>query len=95
MQEIQLLTREDIVDIVEKELREQFERLRTELIQSVKTSVVAALREELPGIIQAAVDERLKSLHTDILNSLEDAVRQVTQEGLPSTPEDVGDDFHQ
>ena len=95
MQEIQLLTREYIVDIVERELREQFQSLRVELIESVKRGVLEALREELPAIVEAVVHVRLESLQRDILNALEDAVRQVTRESSPATPEDLGDDFHE
>jgi hypothetical protein len=95
MQEIQLLTREDVVDIVERELREQFQLLRSELIESVKTGVIEALREELPTIVEAVVHVRLESLQRDILNALEDAVRQVTREGSPPAKADFGDDFQE
>jgi len=95
MQDIQLLTREDIADVVEHVLREQFHALRSELIESFNASFLETLREGLPGIVEAAVHERLESLQREVLTALEEAVRKVTQETSPSTPDDLGDDFHQ
>jgi DNA anti-recombination protein RmuC len=80
MQEIQLLTKEDIVEIVERELRGQFQALRDEMLGAFKHSVVEAMKSNLHEILETIVGQELKTFRQEVLDSLEHAVRQVTAE---------------
>jgi len=80
MQEIQLLTREDIVEIVERELRGQFQALRDEMLGAFKDSVVDAVKGNLHEIVETIVGQELKTFRQEVLDALEEAVRQVTAE---------------
>jgi hypothetical protein len=84
MQEIQILTRDDIVEIVERELRYQFQALRDEMLGAFKDSIVDTVKGDLHGIVESIVREELKVLRQEVLEALEEAVRQVTAEkGFP------------
>jgi len=80
MQEVQLLTREDVVEIVERELRRQFQALRDEILGSFREAVVDATRNHLSGMVEMIVGQELKVFRQEILNALEEAVRQVSED---------------
>ncbi len=80
MQEIQLLTRDDIVEIVERELRGQFQTLRDEMLGAFKESIADALKGNLHEILETMVGQELKLFRQEVLGALEEAVRQVTAE---------------
>lgn len=95
MQEIQLLTREDIAEVVSHELREHLQTLQGELIESLKTGIVESLQDRLRTIVEAAVAERLESLQQEVLAALEEAVRRVIQEHPLAAPDGRGEGFQQ
>jgi len=80
MQEIQLLTREDVAEVVERELRGQFQALRDEMLGSFREAVVDATRNHLYGMIETIIGQELKVFRQEILNALEEAVRQVSED---------------
>lgn len=93
MQEIQLLTREDIVEIVERELRGQLLALRDEMLGKIQESIVDAVKNHLPEMLETIVAEELKAFRQEILDALHEAVRQVTEER--SFPGGSEDDYRQ
>jgi hypothetical protein len=94
MQEIQLLTREDIVEIVERELRGQFQALRDEMLGAFKGSVVDAVKGNLHEIVETIMGQELNTFRQEVLDALEQAVRQVTAE-RNLTEGDSEDDYRQ
>ncbi len=94
MQEIHLLTRDDIVEIVERELSGQFQALRDEMLGAFKDSVVDAMKRNLHEIVAMILGQELKTFRREVLDALEEAIRQVTAE-RSSAEEDSGDDFRQ
>ncbi|MBI4962258.1 MAG: hypothetical protein HY913_03190 [Desulfomonile tiedjei] len=94
MQEVQLLTREDIVEIVERELKGQFQAFRDEMLTAYREAVEDALRSNLSEIAGTIIGQELKSFRQEILDALAEAVRQVTEERSFSG-EDPGDEFRQ
>jgi len=94
MQEIQLLTREDIEEIVERELRGHFQTLRDELLGTVKETILEAVRTNMPQMMETILKEELKGFRQEILAALDDAVRQVTEDrAFPA--DDPGDNYRQ
>ena len=94
MQEIQILTRDDIVEIVERELREQFQALRNEMLGAFKDRVVDAMKGNLHEMVETIVGKELKTFRQEVLGALEQAVRQVTAE-RNSAEDDSEDDYEQ
>jgi hypothetical protein len=95
MQEIQLLTREDIEEIMERELRGQFQALRDEMLGTVKEAILEAVRTNMPQMMETILKEELKGFRQEILAALDDALRQVTEEGAFPGGDDPGDDYRQ
>ena len=94
MQEIQILTREDIVEIVERELRGQFQALRDEMLTTFREAIVDAIRSNFPEIMETIIGQELTSFRRQILDALEEAVRHITEERNFSCG-DPEDDYRQ
>jgi hypothetical protein len=81
MKVVGLLTKEDVVEIFQEELRELMNGMRAQLAADVKAAVTEALASDLPRPLDEALDQGLKDLREKVIEGLRDAVRQVLEEG--------------
>jgi SNF2 family DNA or RNA helicase len=92
MQQIQLLTREDVVEIIEREVRERLQPFRTEVLTAVREAVAEIVAAELPPVLEKALEVELSRLREEVVATLRDALHSVMGREEPAAEaEDVED----
>jgi hypothetical protein len=92
MQQIQLLTREDVVEIIEREVRERLQPFRVEVLSAVREAVAEIVAAELPPVLEKALEVELSRFREEVVGTLRDALHSVMGQQEPAAEtEDVED----
>ena len=86
MQHIQILTREDVAEIVKRVVDERFQDFRSELTSTVRKGLTDVIGTELPRALEGIMEPELSNLREEIVSALEQAIRKVIRE--PVIPEE-------
>ncbi len=84
MQQIQIVTTDDVVQIVTGQLDERLKTFRGDMVSSVREILVEIIKAELPHALELVLQEELRAFRRKIVETLEDAVRAVVEERLSS-----------
>ncbi|MCA1960647.1 MAG: DUF1269 domain-containing protein [Desulfomonile sp.] len=94
MQQIQLLTREDVVEIIEREVRERLQPFRSEVISAVREAVSEVVAAELPLVLEKVLEAELSQFREEVLTSLQEALQTAMgPEQDAAEMEDVEEDY--
>jgi flagellar biosynthesis/type III secretory pathway protein FliH len=91
MQQIQILTREDVAAIVEQVVNERLQDFRSEVTSTVRESLTEVVRAELPQALADIMQIELSTLRGEIVRALEQAIRKVIQQPVVPQQEDEED----
>lgn len=93
MQQIQLLTREDVVEIIEREVRERLHPFRTEVLSAVREAVAEIVAAELPAVVGKVLEGELTRFRHEVLTTLQEALRSVMGPDQPTPEADEYEDY--
>jgi len=93
MQQIQLLTREDVVDIIEREVRERLQPFRAEVLSAVRESVAEIVAAELPLVLEKVLEAELTLFREQVVGTLQEALRTVMEQAQPVAETEEYEDY--